>query len=191
MTLPRRMSETRQMNSVYRSAVERLKGSIRDIPDFPKKGVVFKDITPILQNGQLFRLATTVFVERYQRKTVDAIVAIDARGFLFASTVAYCLGVGMAIVRKKGKLPFTTINKSYDLEYGSNTIEMHSDSITKGQRVIIIDDVLATGGTVNAAVELVQQLGGEVVEAAFLLEIASLGGKEKLSPIPVFSILQY
>lgn len=191
MTHGRPLNETRPMNTVYRSAVERLKCSIRHVPDFPKKGIDFIDITPILQNGQLFRLATTVFVERYQRKPVDVIVAIDARGFLFASTVAYCLGVGMAIVRKKGKLPFKTIEKSYDLEYGSNTVQMHVDAIEKGQRVVIIDDLLATGGTVDAAINLVKELGGEVTEAAFLVELEFLKGKERIKPIPAFSILQY
>jgi len=191
MTQGRPSNETRPMNTVYRSAVERLKASIRHVPDFPKKGIDFIDITPILQNGQLFRLATTVFVERYQRKPVDVVVAIDARGFLFASTVAYCLGVGMAIVRKKGKLPFTTIEKTYDLEYGTNTVQMHIDSISKGQRVIIIDDVLATGGTVEAAISLVKQLGGEITETAFLVELEFLKGKNRIQPIPTFSILQY
>lgn len=179
------------MTPPLKSAIERLKASVRDVPDFPKKGIVFKDITPILQNAQLFRLATTLFNERYQRKTIDTVVAIDARGFLFASAVAYCLGAGIAIVRKKGKLPYKTIQKSYDLEYGSNTLEMHVDTIQKGQKVVVIDDVLATGGTLAATVDLVKDLGGEVVEAAVFIELEFLKGRKKLAPTPVFSVIQY
>jgi adenine phosphoribosyltransferase len=179
------------MNAVLKSATEKLKKAIRDVPDFPKKGIIFKDITPVIQSGQLFRLATTIFTERYQRRSLGAVVAIDARGFLFASTVAYCLGTGIAIVRKKGKLPYKTIEKSYDLEYGKNTLEMHVDSIEKGQKVVIIDDVLATGGTVAATIDLVKQLGGEVVEVAVLVELEFLKGREKFGGIPTFSIVQY
>lgn len=171
--------------------MERLKSAIRDVPDFPKEGVVFKDITPILQNAQLFRLAITVLADRYQRKQVDQIVAVDARGFLFASAAAYVLGCGVSLVRKKGKLPFKTVSTSYDLEYGSNTVEMHVDAIKPGQQVVIIDDVLATGGTMKATVDLVNKLGGNVTEAAFFIELRFLNGASKLSPTPVFSILQY
>lgn len=174
-----------------KSAIERLRSTVRDVPDFPKKGIIFKDINPILQNAQLFRLATTLFVERYQRKTIDTIVAIDARGFLFASSIAYCLGTGIALVRKKGKLPYKTVQKSYDLEYGSNTIEMHVDAIQKGQKVVVIDDVLATGGTLAATVDLVKELGGDVIEAAVFIELEFLKGREKLGTTPVFSIIQY
>lgn len=176
---------------LLKSAMERLKSAIRDVPDFPKEGVVFKDITPILQNAQLFRLAITVLADRYQRKQVDQIVAVDARGFLFASAAAYVLGCGVSLVRKKGKLPYKTISTSYDLEYGSNTVEMHVDAIKPGQQVVIIDDVLATGGTMKATVDLVNQLGGNVTEAAFFIELRFLNGAAKLSPTPVFSILQY
>jgi adenine phosphoribosyltransferase len=178
-------------NTLLKSATERLKASIRDVPDFPKPGIVFKDITPILQNGQLFRLAVTLFSERYQRRTIDTIVAIDARGFLFASALAYCLGTGIAIVRKKGKLPYQTIEKSYDLEYGQSTLQIHTDALQKGQRVIIIDDVLATGGTVGATVDLVRKLGAEVLEACFLVELGFLNGREKFPDVPVFSVVQY
>jgi adenine phosphoribosyltransferase len=174
-----------------RSATERLKQSVRDIPDFPKPGIVFKDITPILQDGQLFRLAITLFSDRYQRKTIDQIVAIDARGFLFASALAYVLGTGLSLVRKKGKLPYKTVQASYDLEYGSNTVEMHVDALKKGQRVLIVDDVLATGGTMKAAIDLVQELGAEVVEVAFFAEIAFLEGRRKLGKVPVFSAMQF
>ncbi|MDR2463148.1 MAG: adenine phosphoribosyltransferase [Verrucomicrobiales bacterium] len=173
------------------SAKERLRTAVRDIMDFPKTGVVFKDITPIIENGLLFRLTVTVFADHYKRKNIEQIVAIDARGFLFGSALAYVLGTGISVVRKKGKLPFKTISTSYDLEYGASTMEMHVDSIKPGQRVLVIDDVLATGGTAKAAIDLVRQLGGQVVESAFLMELAFLNGKEKIAPTPCFSIIQY
>jgi adenine phosphoribosyltransferase len=177
--------------ALLKSAVERLKNSIRDVRDFPKKGVVFKDITPILQDAQLFRLAVTVIADRYQRRQVDQIVAIDARGFLFASAVAYVLGCGVSIVRKKGKLPYKTVEASYDLEYGSSTVQMHVDAIKPGQQVIIIDDVLATGGTMKAAIDLVERLGGKVTEVACLIELKFLHGAQRIAPVPVFSVIQY
>jgi adenine phosphoribosyltransferase len=177
--------------ALLKSAVERLKNSIRDVRDFPKKGVVFKDITPILQDAQLFRLAVTVIADRYQRRQVDQIVAIDARGFLFASAVAYVLGCGVSIVRKKGKLPYKTVEASYDLEYGSSTVQMHVDAIKPGQQVIIIDDVLATGGTMKAAIDLVESLGGKVTEVACLIELKFLHGAQRIAPVPVFSVIQY
>src|ERR1700753_4359900 len=135
------------MSTSFKSAMDRLKANIRDVPDFPKKGVMFKDITPILANGQLFRLAVTIFAERYQRKSVEKIVAIDARGFIFGGALAHYLGIGLTIVRKKGKLPYKSHEMEYKLEYGHGTLEMHVDGIEKHQRVVIIDDLLATGGT--------------------------------------------
>jgi adenine phosphoribosyltransferase len=179
------------MMPTMRSAGQRLKLAVRDIPDFPKPGIIFKDITPILQDGQLFRLAITIFSDRYQRKTIDQIVAIDARGFLFASALAYVLGTGLSLVRKKGKLPYQTIQASYDLEYGSNTVEMHVDALKKGQRVLIVDDVLATGGTMKAAIDLVHKLEAEVVEVAFFAEIDFLEGRKKLGSVPVFSAMHF
>lgn len=176
---------------LLKSAVERLKNAVRDVPDFPQKGVVFKDITPILQDAQLFRLAVTVMADRYQRRQVDQIVAIDARGFLFASAVAYVLGCGVSIVRKKGKLPYKTVEASYDLEYGSNTVQMHVDAIKLGQQVVIVDDVLATGGTMKAAIGLVEKLGGKVTEAACFIELKFLKGAERIAPVPAFSVIQY
>ena len=178
---------TNQMNS----AKERLRLAVRDILDFPKPGVIFKDISPVIEDGQLFRLAITVFAEHYKRKNIEQIVAIDARGFLFGSALAYVLGTGIAVVRKQGKLPHKTIAATYDLEYGSNTVEMHVDAVKPGRRVLIVDDVLATGGTARAAVNLVKQLGGEVVEVAFLMELGFLRGREKLLPTPCFSVIQY
>jgi adenine phosphoribosyltransferase len=179
------------MSLLLKSATERLRSAVRDVPDFPQPGIIFKDITPILQNAQLFRLAITLFADRYQRRNVDVVAAIDARGFLFASALAYCLGTGLALVRKKGKLPFKTIEASYELEYGKNTLSMHVDAITPGQKVVLIDDVLATGGTAQAALQLIHQLGGDVVETAFLVELGFLNGRPKLGSTPIFSIITY
>jgi len=179
------------MSIPFKSAMERLKANIRDVPDFPKKGIVFKDITPILTNGQLFRLAVTIFAERYQRKSVEKIVAIDARGFIFGGALAHYLGVGLAVVRKKGKLPYNSHQIDYDLEYGTGTLELHVDSVEKRQRVVIIDDLLATGGTAEAAARLVEQCGGEIVEMAFLVELGFLKGRERLAKYPVFSAITY
>lgn len=161
------------------------------MPDFPKPGIEFRDITPILADGQLFRLAITIFVERYQRKRLDAIVGIDARGFIFGAAVAHYLGLGFIPVRKKGKLPYKTRGVDYDLEYGTSSVEMHVDALTKGQRVIILDDLLATGGTAAAALELVDSFEVEIVEIAFLIELAALGGRAKLGAHPVFAAIGY
>jgi adenine phosphoribosyltransferase len=171
--------------------MERLKANIRDVPDFPRPGVVFKDITPILNDGQLFRLAVTIFAERYQRKSIEKVVAIDARGFIFGGALAHFLGVGLAVARKKGKLPFDCHEAAYELEYGEATLQMHIDGIKKGQRVVIIDDLLATGGTAAAAAKLVEQCGGEIVEMAFLVELGFLKGRARLAKYPVFTAIQY
>jgi adenine phosphoribosyltransferase len=175
----------------YRSSLERLKKEIRDVPDFPKPGVHFKDITPILVDSQLFRLAVTVFLERYQRKTIDKIAAIDARGFVFAGAIAHVLGVGLVLIRKKGKLPYKTISIEYDLEYGQDSLEMHIDSVRNDERVVIIDDVLATGGTAGAAANLVEKAGGKIVELAFLMELTLLNGRDRLGSHPIYSAIQY
>ena len=179
------------MTTYFKSAIERLKGSIRDVPDFPKEGIVFKDITPILSNGQLFRLAVTIFAERYQRKSIERIVAIDARGFIFGGALAHYLGIGLSIVRKKGKLPYKSYQHEYELEYGQGTLELHVDAVEKNQRVVIIDDLLATGGTAEAAAKLVEQCGGEIVELAFLVELGFLHGRERLEKYSVFSAITY
>ncbi|MCE0484927.1 MAG: adenine phosphoribosyltransferase [Methylacidiphilales bacterium] len=179
------------MTTSFKSAMERLKGSIRDVPDFPKKGIIFKDITPILTDGQLFRLAVTIFSERYQRKSVEKIVAIDARGFIFGGALAHYLGIGLAVVRKKGKLPYNSHEMEYELEYGKGVLEMHVDAVEKHQRVVIIDDLLATGGTAEAAARLVEKCGGEIVELAFLVELNFLKGRERLAKYPVFSAISY
>lgn len=179
------------MSASFKSAMDRLKANIRDVPDFPRKGIIFKDITPILNDGQLFRLAVTNFAERYQRKSVERIVAIDARGFLFGGALAYLLGIGLTVVRKKGKLPYQSHSIDYDLEYGTGTLEMHIDGVMKNQRVVVIDDLLATGGTAEAAAKLVEQCGGEIVELAFLVELGFLKGRERLAKYPIYSAITY
>jgi adenine phosphoribosyltransferase len=179
------------MSTSFKSAIERLKASIRDVQDFPKEGVLFKDITPILSNGQLFRLAVTIFAERYQRKSVEKIVAVDARGFIFGGALAHYLGIGLTMVRKKGKLPYKSHQHEYELEYGQGILEMHIDAIEPNQRVVIIDDLLATGGTAEAAAKLVEKCGGEIVELAFLVELSFLHGRKKLEKYPVFSAITY
>lgn len=181
------------MNSQFqfKSAIERIKANIRDVPDFPKPGILFRDITPILANGQLFRLAVTIFAERYQRKSIDKVVAIDARGFLFGAALAHFLGVGLVLVRKKGKLPSNCYEADYELEYGTGTVQMHKDSLRPGERIVIIDDLLATGGTAAAAVELAQKCGAEIVEIAFLIELTALKGREKLLSHPIFAAISY
>src|SRR6201995_2198839 len=168
------------MTTSFKSAMDRRKASIRDVPDVPQPGVVFKDITPILANGQLFRLAVTIFAERYQRKSVEKIVAIDARGFIFGGALAHYLGIGLTIVRKKGKLPYKSHSHEYELEYGSGILEMHIDAVEPNQRVVIIDDLLATGGTAEAAAKLVEKCGGEIVELAFLVGREFLKGRKGL-----------
>jgi adenine phosphoribosyltransferase len=168
-----------------------LKAAVRDVPDFPVKGILFKDITPILQDGRLFRAAVDALAARHQGQRVDAVVGIDARGFIFAGAVAYKLGIGLVPVRKKGKLPWKTVVASYTLEYGSETSEMHVDALQPGARVIIVDDLLATGGTAMAAASLVQKLGGQVVEMDFLIELSFLKGRDRLKEFSVFSAVKY
>lgn len=167
-----------------------LKAKIREVSDFPIKGINFKDITPLLEDKEAFREAIDGLVSYFKGKSIDKVVGIDARGFLLASAVAYLLHAGMVIIRKKGKLPYDTIVREHDLEYGRGALEIHTDAIKKGEQVLIIDDVLATGGTVEAAVHLVEQLGGEVVGIGLLLEMP-LGGRERLSKYQVVSLIKY
>jgi adenine phosphoribosyltransferase len=170
---------------------DELKAAVRDVPDFPIKGILFKDITPILHDGRLFRIAVDSFADRLKGKNIDAVVGIDARGFIFAGAVAYKLGVGFVPVRKKGKLPYKTVVTSYTLEYGSETSEMHIDSLKPGDNVIIVDDLLATGGTAMGAATLVKQLGATIVEIDFLIELSFLKGRERLKEHPVFAAIVY
>jgi adenine phosphoribosyltransferase len=171
--------------------IEDLKRRIREIPDFPKAGILFRDITPLLSDGQAFRQAIDFIGGRYLDRKIDVVVGVEARGFIMGSALAYKLGAGNALVRKQGKLPFKTNRSTYALEYGTDTLEIHQDAIRPGQRVVLADDLLATGGTISAAADLVRQLGGEIVEAAFLIELTALNGRERLKGLPVFSLIQY
>lgn len=168
---------------------DKLKAAIRDIPDFPEKGIIFKDITPILADARLFKLAVDALSDRQKGKTIKAVAAVDARGFIFGAAVARKLGTGFIPIRKKGKLPFKTIDESYDLEYGSATLSLHVDAVKKGDAVLIVDDLLATGGTAAAAARLIERLGGKIVEIAFLIELAFLKGRAKLKGYPLFSAI--
>jgi len=168
-----------------------LKSLIRDIPDFPKPGILFRDITTLLQRPDAFRLAVDRLVERYRGEKLDQIVAIESRGFILASAMAYLLGTGLVPVRKPGKLPHDTLSETYDLEYGSDRLEMHSDALGGGHRVLIVDDLLATGGTASAALALVRRAGANVTGCAFLIELSDLNGRARLGGLPVFSLVTY
>jgi len=168
-----------------------IKRHIRDVPDFPKPGIVFKDITPLLQNHEVFSGIIKQFTERYVGEGIDVVVGIESRGFLFGTPLAHQLGASFVPVRKKGKLPYKTVDISYDLEYGSATIEMHTDAISEGQRVVVIDDLLATGGTAHAACELIEQQGGSVVECAFVVELGFLNGREKIGNRKIHSLVTF
>ena len=167
------------------------KAKIREIPDWPKPGILFYDITPLLEDAEYFRAVNDELAKPFLGQRIDKVIAIDARGFLLAPGVAYQLNAGVCLVRKKGKLPHKTVSREYALEYGSNTIEIHEDTIKPNERVLIIDDVLATGGTARAAVDLVKQLSGEVVGLGFLIELEKLKGREKLPKLNVFSLIKY
>ena len=167
-----------------------LKTFIRDVPDFPKQGIVFKDITPLLTNGPAWQQVIDQLVERYRNK-IDIVLGIESRGFIFGSALAYALGCGHALVRKPGKLPALTFEASYELEYGTDTLEIHQDAFPPNSRVLLMDDLLATGGTAQAAISLAAKLQAHIVEAAFLIELSFLGGRERLAPHEVFSCIQY
>ena len=167
-----------------------LKSLIRDVPDFPKKGVIFKDITPLLKNPKAFQQVIQQFASRYQSRKIDKIVAMESRGFILGGALSVQMSVPFIPVRKPGKLPWKTIQETYELEYGKDALEIHKDAISKGDKVVILDDVLATGGTAAATIRLVEKAGGEVVEACFLIQLTFLNGTKKLKKTPVFSILQ-
>lgn len=169
---------------------ELLKGFIRDVPDFPTPGVTFKDITPLLADPDAFAMVVDAIVS-HRRGSVDKVCGIEARGFILAAPVAYELGAGFIPIRKRGKLPGATIAESYDLEYGSETIEMHDDALSPGERVLIVDDVLATGGTAAAAASLVEGVGGEVVGITCVIELASLGGRQRLTGRDLNCLIDY
>jgi len=172
-------------------SIEKLHAAVRDVPDFPKPGIIFKDITPILSSGELFRASIDLFLERCRGKEIDKVVGIDARGFLFGSAVAYELGVGFVPLRKKGRLPYKTESAKYSLEYGEAEMELHIDAIERGEKIVLIDDLLATGGTSASAATLIKKVGGDLVEAMFLIELEFLHGQQKLAPTPVVSFLKY
>lgn len=172
-------------------SLNKLRSMVRDVPDFPKKGILFKDITPLLKDPQALQFAADELTARLEETAPDQIVGIESRGFIFSPILAYKLKAGFIPVRKKGKLPSLTLRTSYQLEYGEAELEIHQDAILKGMRVAVVDDLLATGGTARAAVDLVEKLGGKVVGIAFLVELTFLKGREKLSGYPVFSLIQY
>lgn len=168
-----------------------LRDIIRDVKDFPKPGIVFKDITPLLANPLLFARAVDELAEFTRRSEADVVLAAEARGYLFGAAIAYKLGLPLVIVRKPGKLPHKTISHTYELEYGTDTLEIHVDAIKKGRRVMLVDDLLATGGTTEACAKLVEKLGGVVAGCAFVIELSFLNGRDKLKDYKVFSIIDY
>jgi adenine phosphoribosyltransferase len=168
-----------------------LRRLIRDIPDFPKPGILFRDITPLLGDPAGLALAVELLANPFRGKGIDLVVGAESRGFIFGTAVACCLSAGFVIVRKPGKLPHNRIAKSYDLEYGKDTLEMHADAIVKGQRVLIVDDLLATGGTMQACCELVNELGGDIAGIAVMIELADLHGRQKLKPHDIHSVIRY
>jgi len=170
-----------------------VRSMIRSVPDWPKPGVVFRDITPVLQDPQSFRVLIDLFVYRYMRHRLDLVAGVDARGFIVGSVLAYELNLGFVPVRKKGKLPFRTLAEEYSLEYGNATVEMHTDAVRPGQRVLLIDDLIATGGTMVAASKLLQRLGANVVEAAAVIDLPGLGGSDAVrsAGLPVYTVCSF
>ena len=170
---------------------EELAGKVRNIPDFPQPGIQFKDITPVLADARLFGGAIDLLVNHHLPGSIDAVVGIDARGFIFAAAAALKLQAGFVPIRKKGKLPFDTYEESYSLEYGSNTVAIHKDAVHRGSRVLLVDDLLATGGTAAAAVNLLRKIGAEIVETSFLIELKFLNGRDKIKDVSIRSLIQY
>ena len=170
---------------------DEFKAYCRDIPDFPTKGIIFRDITNLLKNGEIFRKAIDRIAERFSGEKIDVVCSVEARGFIIGSAIAYALGVGFVPIRKTGKLPWYTHQTSYDLEYGVDEIEVHTDAVGAGNRVLLVDDVIATGGTMKAAVDLVEKMDGKVVCAAFLIELLALEGSKQLEGVPVYSLIKY
>jgi adenine phosphoribosyltransferase len=171
--------------------MEDLKNIIRDIPDFPKKGIIFKDITTLLADANSFQKMVDLLSHRYVGQKIDKVVGVEARGFIVGAALAYKLGAGIVLVRKPGKLPSETFKKTYDLEYGTDTLEIHTDAIKKGEKILIADDLLATGGTMAAVVDLVNSMGGDIVECCFMAELGFLQGRSKLPAGKVFSLLKF
>jgi adenine phosphoribosyltransferase len=168
-----------------------LEKSIRSIPDFPKPGILFRDVTTLIQNKAAFKKSVELLAKKYKGKKFDKVVGIEARGFIFGAAVAHKIGAGFVPVRKKGKLPFKTISQTYALEYGTDTLEIHQDAIKPGEKVLIIDDLLATGGTVSAVIKLIEQLKGKVAGIGFVIELVDLNGKDKFKEYPVYSLVKF
>ena len=164
---------------------------IRSVPDFPKKGIVFRDITTLLKEGAALRQATDLFYEKYKNERIDKVVSVESRGFIFGSILAYKLGAGFVPIRKPSKLPAKTIREEYDLEYGKDAIEIHADAIKPGERVLVHDDLLATGGTMLAACRLIENLGGTIVGLCFLIELSFLKGRDRLKGYDIYSLIDY
>ena len=173
------------------TAEDKLRAAIRDVPDFPKEGILFRDITPLLLDPEAHRLAVEKLAEPFRDDPPDQILAIESRGFIFGGTLSYLLGCGLVIARKPGKLPADTHEVTYDLEYGTDTLEVHADAIEPGSKVLVVDDLLATGGTAKGALQLVEKLGGRVHGIIFLIELTGLGGREQLGDAPVYTVLKY
>jgi len=171
--------------------MEKLKELIRSIPDFPKKGILFRDITTLLREGPEFHRAVDILAKHYEGKKIDKIVAVESRGFIIASALAYKLKAGIIPVRKRGKLPYKTVEATYELEYGTDTLQMHADAFQPGANILIVDDLLATGGTARATIDLVKKLAGKIVGICFLIELTDLKGREKLKGHKVYSIIKF
>ena len=171
--------------------IEHIKKRIRNVPDFPKPGIQFKDITPLLQDSELFNQVISIFYERYKEKNIEVIVGIESRGFIFAAPLALKLNCAFVLARKGGKLPSDTVEAHFDLEYGVDSIEIHKDAINQGDRILIVDDLIATGGTAKATGALVKRLGGQIVSFSFLIELIGLGGANIIENDSIFSIIQY
>lgn len=171
--------------------IERIRAAIRDVPDFPKPGIIFKDITPVLNDPVLFSGVVDELVARYAPMHIDRVAAMESRGFIFGAPLASRIGAGFVPLRKFGKLPHTTVAETFNLEYGTETLEIHTDAVRPGDRVLVVDDLLATGGTAAAAVKLITKTGGSVVEMAFLVELAFLSGRSRIDGVPVFAMIRY
>jgi adenine phosphoribosyltransferase len=191
MTQPTHPSSTFTAPSADPKQIDWLKDFIREIPDYPQPGIRFRDITPLLQHAEALRFSIETLAARYRQAKIDQVVGIESRGFIFGTPLAYLLGVGFVPVRKKGKLPWQTVAVDYALEYGTSVLEIHTDAVQPGQRVLIVDDLLATGGTTAGTVTLVKGLGAEVVSLAFLIELAGLRGRDRLPGLDVFALLQF
>ncbi|MBC2770700.1 MULTISPECIES: adenine phosphoribosyltransferase [Pusillimonas] len=178
---------------MHTDPAEYIRNAIRSVPDWPSPGVTFRDITPILQDPRSFRVLVDLFVYRYMRQRLDLVAGVDARGFILGSVLAYELNLGFVPVRKKGKLPYQTLAEEYTLEYGNATVEMHTDAVKPGQRVLLIDDLIATGGTMVAAAKLLQRLGANVVEAAAIIDLPELGGSDilKETGLPIYTVCSF